>query len=110
MIMIKSLVRTNNNAGTLVVVTVLAVAILVLGVGTTVINSATSVYASGKNDSNKSQKKVIAENKCADIGDNNRHIDIHDITCQIQNTNINCPRGSTCVIGKLDPWILSLPV
>ena len=79
----------------------IAVAILAAGIATTVISGTNSAYAWG-NNGNKKQSKVVLENKCANIGDDNRDIDIHNIICRIEHTAINCAIGSTCVIGKLD--------
>ena len=65
---------------------IIAVAILVVRVATTV-SSATSAYAWG-NSGNKKQAKVIVENKCANVDDNNKRVHINNIRCQINDDDI----------------------
>ena len=85
---------------------VAALAILLLGIATT-ISSVNSAYANGSKNELK-QTKIVAENKCANVGDHNKDIEIHDINCQFSQTKISCPKDSTCIFGKLEPFLLPL--
>ena len=89
---------------TLSIGAVATLAILLLGIATTV-SSINSAYANGSKSESK-QTKILAENNCANVGDHNRDIDIHDINCQNSQTTISCPKGSTCIFGKLEPFLL----
>jgi hypothetical protein len=89
---------------TLSIGAVATLAILLLAIATTV-SSINSAYANGSKSESK-QTKILAENKCANVGDHNRDIDIHDINCQNSQTTISCPKGSTCIFGKLEPFLL----
>ena len=75
---------------------IMAVAALVIGVATTV-SSATSAYAS----SNTKQAKVVVENKCANVDDNNKRVHTEDVRCEINHDTISG-------ISSL-PFLIKLP-
>ena len=66
---------------------IITVAILAVGVATTVVSAANSAYAWG-NSGNKKQAKVVVENKCANVDDKNKRVHINNIRCQINDDDI----------------------
>jgi hypothetical protein len=63
------------------------VAILVAGIAATTVNGVNMAYASKGGDKIK-QTKVLGVNKCANVGDNNKRIDIERVRCEINHDPI----------------------
>ena len=66
---------------------VITVAILVAGIAATTINGANMAYAN-KGGYKVKQTKVLGINKCANVGDNNKHIHIEQVRCEINHDQI----------------------
>jgi hypothetical protein len=68
-------------------VAVVTVAILVTGIAATTVNGVNTAYAN-KGDDKIKQTKVLGLNKCANVGDNNKRIDIERVRCEINHDPI----------------------
>jgi hypothetical protein len=76
----------NRKTTALSITAIMAVAILAIGVATTV-SSVNSAYA-WSNSKNIKQTKVVVINKCANVDDENKRTHIQDVRCEINHDTI----------------------